>query len=44
MTINGKADEQFFTVVLFVSQFNPVCNVGKFINFGLGTVKSEVVN
>ena len=41
MTIHWKVVEQYFTVVLFVFQFYPVCNVGKFINFGLGTVKSE---
>ena len=34
--------EQYFTVVLFFFfQFYPVCNSGKFINFGLGTVMSE---
>ena len=33
-----KAVEQYFTVVLFVFQ---VCNFVKFINFGLGTVRSE---
>ena len=32
---------QYFTVALFASQFYPVCNFGKFVNFGLGTVKSE---
>ena len=31
--------EQYFTVVLFVVQFYPICNVRKFINFGLGTVR-----
>ena len=30
-------------MVLFGFQFNPVCNLGKFINFGLGTVRSERV-
>ena len=35
--------EQYFTVVLFVFQFYPVCTFGKFINFGLGTVRSERV-
>ena len=29
MTIHSKAVEQFFTVVLFVFQFYPVCNFGK---------------
>ena len=38
MTIHWKAVEQYFTVVLFVS-FYPLCNFGKLINFGLGTVK-----
>ena len=32
-----EAVEQYFTVVLFVFQFYPVCN------FGLGTVRSERV-
>ena len=44
MTIHWKAVEQYFTVVLllwFVFQLNPVCNVGKFIIFGFGTVRSE---
>ena len=31
-------------LVLFVFQFSPVCNVDKFISFGLGTVMSERVN
>ena len=39
-----KAVEQYFTVVLFVFQFSLVCNFGKFIHFGLGTVRSEMVN
>ena len=30
-------------MVLFVFQFYPVCNFGKCINFGLGTVSSEMV-
>ena len=38
MTIHWKAVEQYFTVVLFVFQFNPVCN------FGIGTVMSERIN
>ena len=41
MTIHWKAVEQYLTVVLFVVQFYPVCNFGKCINFGLGTVGSE---
>ena len=41
MTIHWKAVEQYIPVVLLVFQFNPVCNFGKFINFGLGTIKSE---
>ena len=28
-------------MVLFVVQFYPVCNFGEFINFGLGTARSE---
>ena len=31
----------YFTVVLFVFQFYPSCDFRKFINFGLGTVRSE---
>ena len=38
MTIHWKVVEQYFAVVLFVLQFYPVCNFGKFIKFGLGTV------
>ena len=30
-------------MVLYVFQFYPVCNFGNFINFGLGTVRSERV-
>ena len=44
MTIHWKAVEQYFTVVLFVFQFYPVCNFGKVISFGFGTVRSERVN
>ena len=43
MTIHWKAVEQYFTVVLSVFQFNPACNFGEFINFGLGTVRGENV-
>ena len=43
MTIDWKAFERYFTVVQFVFQFYPVCNFGKFMNFGLGTVRSEGV-
>ena len=43
MTIHSKAVEKYFSEVLFVFQFYPVCNFGKFINFGLGTVRSERV-
>ena len=35
MTIHCKAVEQYFTVVLFVFQYYPVCNFGKFINLDL---------
>ena len=41
MTIHWKTVEQYFTVILFVFQFSPGCNFGKFVNFGLGTVRSE---
>ena len=44
MTIHWKAVEQYLTVVLFVFQFYSVCNFGKFINFGLDTVRSERFN
>ena len=43
MTICWKAVEQYFTVLLFVFQFYLVCNLGKLINFELGTAKSERV-
>ena len=43
VTIRWKAVEQYFAVVLCVFQFYPVCNFGEFINFGLGTVRSERV-
>ena len=43
VTIHWKAVEQYFSVILFVFQFYPVCNFGQFINFGLGTVRSERV-
>ena len=43
MTIHWKAVKQYFTVVLFRFQFYPVCNFGKFISFGIGTVKREKV-
>ena len=41
VTIHWKAVDQYFTVVLFVFQFYPVCNFGKFMNFELGTVRSD---
>ena len=44
MTILWKAVKQYFTVALFVFQFKSVCNFGKIINFGLGTVRCERVN
>ena len=43
MIIYWKAVDKYFTVVPFVVQFYPVCNFGKFINFGLDTVRSERV-
>ena len=43
MTIRWNAAEQYFTAVLFVFQFYPVCYFGKFLNFGLVTVRSERV-
>ena len=41
MTNHWKAVKQYFTVVLFTFQIYPVCNFGKFSNFGLVTVRSE---
>ena len=41
--IHWKAVEQYFTAVLLNFQFYPVCNFRKFINFGLGTSRSERV-
>ena len=35
MTIQWEAVEQYFTVMLFVFQFCPVCNFENFVNFGL---------
>ena len=43
MTIHWKAVEQYFAVELFVVQFYLVCNFVRFINCGLGTVRSERV-
>ena len=43
MTIHWKAVEQYFTVVLFVFQAYPVCNFGKFVDFGLNTVELKGV-
>ena len=31
-------------MVLFVFQFYPVCYFGKFVRFGLGTVRNKVTN
>ena len=35
MNIHWKSVDQHFTVVLFVFQFHPVFDFGKFIKFGL---------
>ena len=43
MTIHWKAVKHYFTEVLVVFQFYPVCNFGEFISFGLGTVRSEKI-
>ena len=43
VTIQWKAVEQYLTVVPFGIQAS-VCCFGKFINFVLGTVRSERVN
>ena len=42
MTIHWKAVEQHFTMVLFVFQFYPDCNFGKFVNLGFGTLRNEL--
>ena len=39
--IQWKAAEQYSTVVFSFFNFYQVCNFGKFINFGHGTVRSE---
>ena len=39
MTIDWEDVEQYFTVVLFVCRFSPVCNFGKFDNFVFVGVK-----
>ena len=44
MTIYWKAVERYFTVVLFVFQFFPNGNFGRFINFGFSNVRDERVN
>ena len=44
VTIHGKAVGQYFTVMLFVFQFYPICNCGKCISFRLGTVRSDRLN
>ena len=36
-----KAVEQYFTVKFLIFLFYSVCNVGRFLNLGLGTVRSE---
>ena len=41
MTIHWKAVEHYFAMVLL--SIYPVCNFGKFVNFGFGTVRSERV-
>ena len=43
MTSHWKAVEQYFTVLLFAFQVSLVCVYGEFIDFGLGTVRSERV-
>ena len=44
MAIHLKAVEQYLTVLLFGFQsVYPVCNFGKFISFGLATVRNEKV-
>ena len=44
MTIHWKVVEQYFTVVMLLFQFCPVCNFVKLISFGLATVRSERVS
>ena len=43
MAIHCKTVEQHFTGELFVVQFHTACNFGKFINFGLDTVRMKRV-
>ena len=45
MTTPWNVVEQYhiFAVLLLVFQFYPVCNSGKFINFGRGTARIEMV-
>ena len=43
MTFHLKVVEQYFTVMLFIFQFYPVYNLGKFIYFGLSTARSKRV-
>ena len=42
MTIHRNAVERHFTACFF--QFYLVCNFGKSINFGLGSVRTELVH
>ena len=42
VTIHWKAVEQYFTVVLFVFQFYPVCNCETFISLTLSGVKGVI--
>ena len=44
VAIRWKAVEQYFTEVLFMFPVYPVCNFETFLDFGLGTVRSEKVN
>ena len=44
VTVRWKVVEHYFTAALFDFQFYSVCNFVKFINFGLGFVRSERVN
>ena len=42
-SMDPKAVEQYFTAMLLLFQFSPVCNFGKFINFRLDIVRDKGV-
>ena len=42
VTIPLKAVEQNVIVVMFIFQFYPYCNFGKYFNFGISTLMNKV--